>query len=400
MRKDIDKILEERGAEALLLYSESFKNANMYYLTKFLAPDPFIFLKRVNDAPVIVVNQMEHPRAKKESMVKDVRSYVDYNYLEIVKSTPEPNLGVLKFVSAVAKKELGTKTKICVPPDFPAMAIDVLRKDGLTVVPMFDVIEKARETKDADEVNEIKAVQAVVEKVTGEVIDLIADADVAADGTLTIKTNGKKEPLTVQKLKSIFGYRFIDNGCIMEEGVAVACGPKSADPHYSGSPEDKLKANQPIVFDVFPRSLRKRYWSDMTRTVVKGKAPKEVKKMFEAVLEAKNASTDALKAGVLGSEVYDVCCNVLEKAGYATTRGGKSIPKGFVHGLGHGVGLEIHEDPRMNEVYKFALKEHSVVTVEPGLYDPEIGGVRIEDIVEITKTGCDNFTKMEIVLEL
>ena len=125
-----------------------------------------------------------------------------------------------------------------------------------------------------------------------------------------------------------------------------------------------------------------------------------VKKMFEAVLEAKNASVDALHAGALGSDLNDVCCDVLEKAGYETVRGGKRIARGFIHSLGHGVGLEIHEGPTLSELYKFPLKEHNVVTVEPGLYDPEIGGVRIEDIVEVTKRGCNNLTKMGIRLEV
>jgi len=125
-----------------------------------------------------------------------------------------------------------------------------------------------------------------------------------------------------------------------------------------------------------------------------------VKKMFEAVLEAKNASMDALKAGALGSDLYHLCCDVLEKTGYETARGGKQIKRGFTHSLGHGVGLDLHEGPGLNELYNFPLKEHSVVTVEPGLYDPDVGGVRIEDIVEVKKGGCNNLTKMEIRLEV
>jgi Xaa-Pro aminopeptidase len=159
-------------------------------------------------------------------------------------------------------------------------------------------------------------------------------------------------------------------------------------------------ANQPIILDIFPKSIRKRYYTDMTRTIVKGKASKEVKKMFETVFEARNASIDAIKASVQGSEAYNICCNVIEKAGYATTRGGKQVTKGFTHGLGHGVGLQVHDGPSLSEFYKFALEEHNVVTVEPGLYDPEIGGVRIEDIVEITGKGCKNFVKTGIFLEV
>jgi len=396
LRGDLDSILTEKDAEALLLYSDSFRDANMYYFTKFLAPDPFIFLKRVDADPIVVVNQMEYPRAQKQSIVKDVRSYLDYNYLEAVKSAKEPQLGAIKFIAKVAEKELVVGTKICVPPNFPVIAADVLRNEGLNINPMFGVVEKARETKDIDEVEEIKAVQAVTEEVTTEAIELIANSDVGSNGTLLI--NG--EPLTVSRIKSLFGSKLLENGCLPEEDIIVACGPKASDPHYVGEPEDKLKVNQPIILDIYPRSIQKRYWTDMTRTIVKGRASDKLKKMFDAVFEARNASLDAIQAGALGSHVYDVCCDVLEKAGYETTRGGKKITKGMPHSLGHGVGLQIHESPRMSELYTSPLKAHSIVTVEPGLYDPQIGGVRLEDIIEVTKSAYNNLTRMETQLEI
>ena len=175
MRGDLDNILAENDAEALLLYSDSYRDANMYYLTEFLAPDPFIFLKITDEEPIIVVSQMEYPRAQKQSIIKDVRSYIDYNYLQAVKSAKEPQLGAMKFIAKVAEKELGAETKICVPPNFPVITADVLRKEGLTIEPMFGVVEKARETKDTHEVKEIRAVQAVNQKVTAEAIELIAN---------------------------------------------------------------------------------------------------------------------------------------------------------------------------------------------------------------------------------
>jgi Xaa-Pro aminopeptidase len=302
----------------------------------------------------------------------------------------------MKFIAKVAKKELGIDTKICVTHDFPTIATDVLREENLIIKPMFNVVEKARETKDTNEIDDIKAVQEVAEEATAEIVDFISNADVDANGTLIVE----KRPLTVSRAKSFFGHKFLDHECVMEEDIIVACGPKGSDPHYFGDPQDVLKANQPIILDIVPRSIQKRYWTDMTRTIVKGKASDKVRKMFNAVLEAKNASMDAIQAGVLGSDVYDVCCDVLEKAGYETTRGGKQIAKGLTHSLGHGVGLDIHEGPRMSELYKFPLKEHNIVTVEPGLYDPDLGGLRIEDMVEVTKAGCINLTKMEIRLEV
>ena len=396
LRGDLDNILAEKAAEALLLYSESYRTANMYYLTKFLAPDPFIFLKEVDKEPIIVVNHMEYPRAQKQSIVRDVRSYFDYEYPKVVKAAKDPYLGAMKFIARVAKKELGVNTEVCVPPNFPAIVADVLRQESLTIKPMSNVVEKARETKDANEINEIRSVQAVVEEATVEIIDLISNADVDTKGRLIVE----KSLLTVGRVKSFFGKKFLDQGCIMEEDIIVACGPQGSDPHYFGDPYDELRANQPIILDIDPRNVQKRYWTDMTRTIVKGKASGKVKRMFDSVLEARVASIDAIQAGALGSDIYNVCCETLEKAGYETTRGGKRIIRGMTHGLGHGVGLNIHEGPRMSEFYEFPLEEHNIVTVEPGLYDPDIGGLRIEDIVEVTKTGCKNLTNMEVRLEV
>jgi Xaa-Pro aminopeptidase len=396
LRTDLDSILTDKGIEALLLYSDSFRDANMFYLTRFLAPDPFIFLKKVDEEPILVVNQMEHPRAQKQSVVKDVRSYLDYNYLEAVKSAKEPQYGTLKFVASVTEKELGTGTRICVPSDFPLLMADVLRAKGLTVEPMFGVVEKARETKDTYEVETIKAIQRVNEKVTAESIELIADSEVGNNKNL----HYKGEPLTVGKIKSFFGHKLMENGCLPEEDIIVACGPKSSDPHYLGEAENRLKADQPIILDIYPRSIQKRYYTDMTRTVVKGKASGKLKKMFDAVFEAKNASLDAIQAGAAGSLVYDVCCDMLEKRGFATTRDGKKVTRGMTHGLGHGVGLQIHESPRLSELSASPLEEHVVITVEPGLYDPTVGGVRLEDIIEVTKTGYSNLTTMETNLEI
>ena len=400
MREDIDSILAEKGADALLLYSDSIVGVNMYYLTKFLAPDPFILFKKVDAEPVIVIKQMEYPRAQKEALVKDVRSYADYDFKAKVSSTSDPELGVLKFIATVARKELGLGTRIFVPSNFPTMVADALRNDGLTLVPAFGVIEKARETKDRNEVNAIKTIQAITEQVTKEVIEMISDTTVDSSGTLIAGFDGERGPLTVGRIKSFLRHGFVDQECSTENGIIVACGTKGADPHYAGRAADELKANQPIVLDIYPRSIHNRYWTDMTRTVVKGRASEEVKRMFETVLEAKKVSIDALHAGALGNDAYHTCCDVLEKAGYATPKQGLQPIKGFLHGLGHGVGLQIHEGPTLNELYRSALEDHNVVTVEPGLYDPDLGGVRIEDLVEVTKTGCTNLTRMEIELEI
>ena len=398
MRKDVDKILAKHGVGSMLLYSDSAKNVNMYYLTKFLAPDPFILLKQVDQDPLMVVKQMEVPRAQKESAVKNVHSYFDYDYIQTVKSASDPKTGETKFVASVAKKELGTKETIYVPPNLPVTLADALRHEGLKIKPMFDVLEKARETKENEEIENIKSVQKAVEEATSKAIELIANAEVDTNETLFYRKSGKKETLTAGKVRSVFDHTFADHGCVAEEETIIACGNKGSDPHYSGESKDILKANQPIVLDVFPKSVKNRYVSDMTRTIVKGTASKTVRRMFETVLQTKNAAMDAIKAGVLGSDMQSLCYDMFEKAGYQTVRGGKQISKGYVHGLGHGIGLEIHEGPSMGDFYKYPLEEHNVTSVEPGLYDPKIGGVRIEDMIEVTKKGCNNLTHMDIFL--
>lgn len=394
-------MLAEKGVEALFMYSESFKNENMYYLTKLLAPDPFLYIKKVDGEPLIVARNIEGPRGLEESIVKDIRSYDDYDYLGIAGSTSNPNLGLMKFIVSVLKKELDVNTKIYVPPNFPVALADVLRREDFTLVPLFDIIEKARETKDAEEISEISEAQTVIEIVAGEVFDVIADADVAVDGTLMVKDGGKLVPLSVRRLKSSFGCKFQEHGYLMEADMILTCGKRSGDIHSFGEPEDTLKVNEPVIFDIFPRNLHNRYWADMTRTLVKGRASKQIKHMYETMLESQSAGIDALKAGVTGSELYAISCKVLERAGYSTMRGGKAITKGFlVPALGHGIGLEVHEGPRLNELNNLEVEASNVVTVEPGLYDPDIGGVRAEDILMVTGSGARNITRMEKILEI
>jgi len=399
-RNDIDRILAEKGLSSMLLYSDSSRNANMYYMTGLLTYDPFIFLKKVDEEPILVIGQLELTRAKKESRVKDVRSSLDYDIMRIIKSAPDFKTGALKFVVTVAKKELGTNKSIYVPPNLPVALADVLRKSGLKIRPTFDVIEKARETKEPDEIEGIRTTQKTAEEATRKAIDFIAESDVGPKGRLYFREKGRKQLLTVGKLRPIFDQVFSERGCIAEEEVIVAAGPKGAMGHYTGETKDVIKANEPILMDVFPRSIKKRYFSDMARTVVKGKAPKKLKDMFETVLHVKNAAMDAIKAGVRGMDMQLLCYGLFEKAGYLTIRGGKQVSKGYNHSLGHGVGLEIHEGPMMGELSKPSLVEHNVVTVEPSLIDPKIGGVGIEDIVEITSNGYRNLSTMDICLEI
>ncbi len=181
------------------------------------------------------------------------------------------------------------------------------------------------------------------------------------------------------------------------EDNIVSCGEDCSDPHNFGS--GPLFADQPIMIDTCPRSIKNRYFADMTRTVVKGKASTEIRKMYNAVLGAQKLALGEIKDGMRADLIHKKVQDYFANRGFKTEEKNGKI-QGFFHGTGHGVGLDIHETPRINLNYKKKLKAGNVVTVEPGLYYPKIGGVRIEDLVVVTKTGCKNLTKFPKFLEI
>jgi Xaa-Pro aminopeptidase len=188
----------------------------------------------------------------------------------------------------------------------------------------------------------------------------------------------------------------LDRGCVAAHTI-VACGDQGCDPHNEGT--GPLKANQSIILDIFPRSQSSGYWGDITRTVVKGRASERLKILFQAVNHGQKIALKQIKGGVKGSDIHQSVQDYFNQAGFKTRRRNGRM-EGFFHGTGHGVGLEIHEAPRLSSRASGRLEAGHVVTVEPGLYYPGVGGVRLEDLVVVTKTGNRNLTKFPIYLEV
>jgi Xaa-Pro aminopeptidase len=168
-----------------------------------------------------------------------------------------------------------------------------------------------------------------------------------------------------------------------------------ADPH--GKTYGALYANHPIVIDIFPLHKYNRYFGDMTRTVIRGEVSKELILMHDAVKGAHEIGIQKAKPGVTCAEVHNAVCDYLEAAGYETYRSGSKA--GFIHSTGHGVGLDVHEMPSVSD-NQHVLEPGNVITIEPGLYYPDVGGVRIEDTVVITKDGCRNLNTMPKIFEI
>ncbi len=371
---------------AKLLIADSEKNANLYYVTHFLAPDPFVFAQ-VNGRKILVMSDLEIDRAKSQARVTEVLSYAKLAENAKRRLAAEPTM--MDTVDELLKAH-GVKT-IEVPRDFGIAYADRLRKLGYEVVPKPDPFFPERVIKSDEEVALIEQAQRATEAAVEQAIELIRNSEIKSDGTLAIA--GK--PLTVELIRKVLHVHMMEQDCVGQHTI-VAPGVQAVDPHNEGS--GPLRANEPIVMDVFPQHAHSRYFADMTRTVVKGQASPKVRKMFEAVREGQEIAFRMIKDGVDGEPIHKAIMDYFESLGFKTGEQGGRM-QGFFHGTGHGVGLEIHEPPRISSKPDI-LKEGMVVTVEPGLYYADAGGMRIEDMVLVTKTGCRNLTLAPKILEV
>ncbi|MCX9025469.1 MAG: Xaa-Pro peptidase family protein [Candidatus Methanoperedens sp.] len=376
------------GAESYLMVSESEHNADMYYATGFLAYDSFIYLNSGSDK--ILVSDMELGRARKESKVHDVIPTSRYNIMDKIRKNKDADAAYCEMLTEFLHSE--KQKRISVPYNFPVQLADCLRKAGFEVIPIKSPFRDMRDVKNETEIKAIETAQRAGEKALSGALGAIRDASIR-NGALW----QDNAPLTTENVRAIIEKSLLSLGCEAPD-IIIACGRGSSDPHWKG--EGGLLAGEPIVIDMVPRSKKERYYSDMTRTVTRGEPDAELKDMYSAVLDSQEAAIKKIKAGITGSEIHGIVCDILEERGYETARGKSSeFTEGFIHSTGHGVGLDIHEGPSLSENGK-ELKAGAVVTVEPGLYYRKIGGVRLEDVVVVTQNGCKNLTMFEKKLVL
>ena len=371
---------------ACLIIAASEKNADLYYATRFLAPDPFIFAE-INGRRIIAISDLEIDRAKSQAKVDEVLSFKTLQKAVSRRGMNEPT------TADVADELLKgySVTKVEVPSDFSLLHADGLRKHGYTLEPKSDPFFPERLIKSKEEIAFLTQTLRSTEEALRLAIELIHRASVAADGALQLEGS----PLTAERLRRAIHMALLEMDCTAWHTI-VACGVQAVDPHNEGF--GLLRANEPIVIDVFPKHAATLYFADITRTVVKGRASEKVVRMFNAVKEGQAIAFRMIKDGVDGSSVHNAILDFFEKQGFKTGEQNGRL-QGFFHGTGHGVGLEIHEPPRINPKPD-ALKEGMVVTVEPGLYYLDGGGVRIEDMVVVTKDGCRVLTEAPKVLEV
>jgi len=390
----LDDLLAATDADAYCIEAGS-DDSNQLYLSGFDAPDPF-FTAYTGAELAVLASGLEYGRARKESHADTVARLSTYNYAE--RAAEEGQSTALSGVYADFLADLGVESAL-VPERFPVGVADGLREAGVGIdVDRDDVIETVRATKADEELDAVRRATAANEAAMAAAEDLIAAADVADDGTLVIEENGEESPLTSERVKEEIEVTLLRHGCALDETI-VACGADAADPHDRGS--GPLEAGESVVIDIFPREKASKYHSDMTRTFAKGGASDALAEWFDLTEEALSAALEAVEPGATGAEVHAAACDVYEEAGHPTLRSDPDTETGFIHSTGHGVGLDVHEQPGLNP-RGTELEPGQVITVEPGLYDPAVGGVRIEDIVIVTEDGYENLTEdypVELVVE-
>jgi Xaa-Pro aminopeptidase len=375
-----------KADDALLLVAPSEGDSNMLYAVGFFVPDPFIFFQH-KKKKYAVMSDLEVDRAKRQATVDQVLSLSDYQRKLRKLGNPHPTMiDILELLF----RERGIRS-LTVPANFFALLADQLRSKGFNVAINRDPFFPEREIKRAQEVKHIAESLRVARLGLDAGIRMLKRTKAGRDRYLYF--NGSK--LTSETLKTAVNTTIMAQGWLPSHTI-ISSGNQCVDPHHEGS--GPIKANTSIVFDIFPRSQKNGYFGDLSRTVVRGRASDKLKKIYATVQAGQKIGFDLIRDGINGKEVHQKILDLFAREGFPTGQINGRM-QGFFHGTGHGLGLDIHEAPRIAPV-DATLKTGHVVTVEPGLYYLGVGGVRLEDVVLVTDKGNKNLTDCPQFLEV
>lgn len=365
---------------ARLIIAASEHCADLFYATRFFAPDDFLFLEK-NGRKMALLHDLEIDRARVQMKVDAI-----YSYSKLAEELPLPERTLPQVAALFLRKQ--KVSSVLVPESFPLGLARALEHQGFCVIVKNGAFFEQRETKTAEELQQLRKAHKITEAGLKRAFQVLRSSDIKGK---FLKWGGKT--LTSEMLRAEIESAILRAGGSPTNAI-VAGGVQACDPHERG--HGPLKPHSLIILDVFPRDSSSGYFGDMTRTVVRGKASDAQRRLWETVLQAQKGALKAMGPGVDGKKLQENVRTFFESQGYRTELSkGRNV--GFFHGLGHGLGLEIHESPRVGAT---TLKPGQVVTVEPGLYYPEIGGVRHEDVVAITETGSLQLSRFPKPLEI
>ncbi|HEY8864697.1 MAG TPA: Xaa-Pro peptidase family protein [Candidatus Dormibacteraeota bacterium] len=356
-------------------------DADFMYASGF-AVETALYIRFGDGDDVLVASPLEIDRARMQSkasrkLVLEEAGFVDQG----------PFVSYARLAAKLLRER--AMESASVSPRLQAGYLEELRAAGIEIEVNRGLFRAERRHKSAEEARFIQASQRAAEAAVVEVVSQLAQADVR-DGILWLE----ESPLTSERLYARASLLLGEKGFTCPDMI-IAGSPECAMPHFRG--EGPIRAGAPVIIDIFPSSRTTHYHGDLTRTVVVGEIPDEIRRMHEAALQALDAGIESIRAGVSGRDVHHSVCQVLVDRGYGTTtkgfEGASGVAK-MTHSTGHGVGLEVHEDPLLRGPDENTLVEGDVVTVEPGLYLMALGGVRVEDTGMVTKNGFKNFTTL------
>jgi len=365
----LEKAIRSRGAGAYVTYGPS-ADPDLRYLTQFRTSDPVPYIRKPGEKGIIIVPQMEYEHAARESVAVPL-TRTSAGLPEILKKEKDPWKALALMIANQIEGD------ILVPARFPVALADALR--GFRTVNVdFGTVEKMRAVKNQDEMEKIRAVQKAAEKGMAAGIGMIKKSQVKK-GVLHL--NGK--PLTSEQVRAKIHKRLLDYCCKGVDTI-VSCAGDTALPHMEGA--GPLLAEEPIIIDIFPQSETTGYIADMTRTVSKGKPDPKICEMYDAVRDAQDLAARLVAPGAKGPDIHQAVVDHFRERGF------ESDTQGFIHNLGHGVGLAVHELPSLGP-HGDILAEGHVITLEPGLYYTGTGGIRLEDMGAVGKSGFKRFTR-------
>lgn len=362
-----------------LIYAASPQSADMLYATDFHAPDPFIFLEH-RGKKTIVLNDLEIDRGRREARADEILSASDLAR-EFGGTAP-----ALLAAGLLKRRKI---RRVDVPHDFPLGFAAALQRAGIKCAPVTGLFWSQREIKNKRETGDIRKALRITAAGLKRGVEVLRASKIGRGNFLRFA--GRR--LTSEVLRAEIDSTVLRAGGI-PGGTIVAGGHRACDPHERG--HGPLRAHELIILDVFPREARSGFFGDLTRTVVRGRATAEQRRMWETVRAAQRQAIGMIKPRVRGAAVHRAVQDFFATRGYLTEKK-RGRWTGFFHGTGHGLGLDLHEEPRLGAT---TFRAGQVFTVEPGLYYPGIGGARHEDVVQVTRAGCQRLIELRIPLEL
>lgn len=372
---------------AIVLAGIPDKNNSLFHQIRFSAGDPAVYVKVPGNPPrsVLILRDIEMERARKHARVDQVHCPADF--------VPSTGLsGDRETATAQSLAEFLARQsidRVIADRTMPLIFMHHLQQRSIQVTCDLDLGVSDRRAKDELEIAALQEAQQVTEEVMELACQLVARADCEKSGAL--RYDGA--PLTSERVRETIDLFLTRKGYVNPASI-VAGGPAGADCHQIGS--GQLFTEQPVIIDIFPQNRLTKYHGDCTRTVVHGAVPERIREMHAAVVSAKQAAIQACRAGTTGEDVHRAATSVIQQAGFSLGLPSADAPASYcamVHGTGHGIGLDVHEPPLLDKGGP-PLVVGDAVTIEPGLYCAEIGGIRVEDMVIVQAQGCLNLNRL------